>query len=137
MAGIHDLGELLGGMRPAIRRGEFVVASVAAPHPRAEAVVREEEGLTVVLRREDAEADGIPYDFVAAWITLTVHSDLAAVGLTAAVSAALAAEGISCNVLAGFHHDHLLVPAGRRDDALAALEELSRSAQDPPRTLGG
>jgi uncharacterized protein len=77
------------------------------------------------MRREDADGDGIPYDFVAAWITLTVHSDLADVGLTAAFSAALAEVGISCNVLAAFHHDHLLVPADRLDDALAALERLS------------
>jgi uncharacterized protein len=57
-----------------------------------------------------------------------VHSALDAVGLTAAVSRALAAAGLSCNVLAGLHHDHLLVPAGRADEALAVLRELSRAA---------
>jgi uncharacterized protein len=54
-----------------------------------------------------------------------VHSDLAAVGLTAAFAGALASEGISCNVIAGFHHDHLFVPWERRADAMAALGRLA------------
>lgn len=102
---------------------------VAAPAERlaslpALATIREDEGWTAVLRVEDADAAQLAYDFVAAWITLTVHSDLAAVGLTAAVSRALADAGIACNVLAGLHHDHLLVPESRADDALAAIRAL-------------
>lgn len=131
MSGVSDLGELIRSMKPAVREGEFVVVSVDPLRlvgMPAEAIIREDEGPTVVMKRSDADADGIPYDFVAAWITLTVHSDLAAVGLTAAFSTALADAGISCNVLAGFHHDHLLVPSGRRDDALAVLTGLAASA---------
>ncbi|MCC6519917.1 MAG: ACT domain-containing protein, partial [Tabrizicola sp.] len=60
-------------------------------------------------------------------ISLTVQSDLAAVGLTAAFATALGREGISCNVIAGVHHDHLFVQWDRREDALAALRELSRA----------
>ena len=62
--------------------------------------------------------------FRSAWITLRVHSDLAAVGLTAAFARALADAGIACNVVAGVHHDHLFVPADRAGDALAALRAL-------------
>jgi len=130
MSGVRDLDELIGSMKPTARDGEFVVVSVDPLRlvgMPAEAIIREDEGPTVVMRREDADAERIPYDFVAAWITLTVNSDLAAVGLTAAFSAALAEAGISCNVLAGFHHDHLLVPANRRDEALAALEQLAEN----------
>lgn len=128
MSGVSDLDELIRSMKPTVRDGEFVVVSVDPLRlvgMPAEAIIREDEGPTVVMRREDADAEGIPYDFVAAWITLTVHSDLAAVGLTVAFSTALAEAGISCNVLAGFHHDHLLVPSERRDDALAALAKLA------------
>ena len=58
-----------------------------------------------------------------------MHSDLAAVGLTAAFSRALGDAGIACNVIAGVHHDHLIVPAERAGDALAALRALqARSA---------
>ena len=35
---------------------------------------------------------------------------------------------MSCNVLAGYHHDHLLVPAERGDEAVQVLRELSRGA---------
>lgn len=91
-----------------------------------EAAVREAEGLTVVLRRGEADRLGLSYDFVAAWITLQIHSALEAVGLTAAVSAALTHAGISCNVLAGFHHDHLLVPVADADRALNVLRLLAR-----------
>jgi len=125
MAGESDLTALLANMHPVVREGDYVYA--LWPHGRpleggVEAAVREAEGLTVVLRRDEAERLGLEYDFVAAWITLQVHSALEAVGLTAAVSSALGAAGISCNVLAGFHHDHLLVPAG---DSVHALEVLA------------
>jgi hypothetical protein len=128
MTGMSDLDELLASLDPVARDGEFVVVSVSPEHAArlaAEARLHEDEGVTVVLRREDADAAGLAYDFVAAWITLTVHSDLAAVGLTAAFATALADAGISCNVLAGYHHDHLLVPADRRDDALEVLGALT------------
>ena len=58
-------------------------------------------------------------------ITLSVHSSLEAVGLTARVSAALAARGISANIVAAVHHDHIFVPWQLREEALAALRELS------------
>ena len=85
------------------------------------ATVSEGEGATLVVPVAAAVGAGAPVDFEAAWLTLTVHSALDAVGLTAAVSTALADAGISCNVLAGYHHDHLLVPADRADEAIALL----------------
>jgi len=99
----------------------------ALPELDVLARVEEPEGLSIVVRREDADALVAPYDYVAAWIILRVRSSLAAVGLTAAVSTALAAEAISCNVIAGVHHDHLLVPL---DDAKRALAILHRLASD-------
>lgn len=129
MSAERDLAALVRDMDPALRAGEYVVAVVHDLGELAgiapEATVREDEGLTVVLQRPDADRLGLSYDFVAAWITLRVHSALDAVGLTAAFSAALADAGISCNVLAGARHDHLLVPADRAQDALAALRVLA------------
>jgi uncharacterized protein len=95
-----------------------------------EAIVREDEALAVVLHRETADALGFTYDYIAAWITLGVHSSLDAVGLTAAVTTALAEAGLSCNVIAGYHEDHLLVPADRASEAMAVLSGLS-AAQSP------
>lgn len=127
MTAEKDLHTLLATMRPELREGEFVY--VLWPHGKPlagaiEAAVREAEGLTVVLPRVEADRLGLSYDFVGTWITLQVHSSLEAVGLTAAVSAALTEAKISCNVLAGFHHDHLLVPVADGDRALEALHEL-------------
>lgn len=62
--------------------------------------------------------------------TVTVHSDLQAVGLTAAVAEALTKASISCNVVAAAFHDHIFVPVERATDALAQLMDLqSRAAQ--------
>jgi predicted N-acetyltransferase YhbS len=130
-----NLQALLAGMRPVQREGEYVY--VLWPHGRPlaagiEAAVREAEGLTVVLPRAEADRQGLSYDFVGAWITLQIHSDLEAVGLTAAVSRALTEARISCNVLAGFHHDHLLVPVADAPRALEVLAELAARNRDAP-----
>jgi len=92
------------------------------------ATVAEAEGMTVVAAAAELARHGV--DHVPGWarISLTVHSDLAAVGLTAAVATALAAEGISANVVAGCFHDHFLVQWDRRFAAIAVLTRLSASA---------
>lgn len=111
-------------LRPQVRAGEFVFAAVSAERASelpAQALIREDEATTVVLRREDADAAGLSYEFVAGWITLTAQTSLEDVGITAAFSAALADAGIACNVLAGVHHDHLLVPLERTAEALDVL----------------
>ena len=130
MSGERDLARLLATLNVTARAGDVAFVARPAPDPTivalALAMVTEDEGVTYVLPCEVADARGLPYDFRAAWLTLGVHSALDAVGLTAAFATALARRGIACNVLAGFHHDHLLVPADRRDDALAVLADLAR-----------
>jgi hypothetical protein len=92
---------------------------------KAQAVVQEKEGPTLVVSVSDAVEVGAPVDFVAVWLTLTVWSSLESVGLTAAFASALAESGVPCNVIAGYHHDHLLVPASQADEALRVLRKLS------------
>lgn len=129
---ISDLPALLRHMQPERHAGAYVFATVPALDAiDTEAVlasVREETGISVIVTDAYARQHGLPIDFLAAWITLRVHSDLAAVGLTAAVAAALAATGISCNVVAGHRHDHLFVPWPRADEAMQALRRLQESA---------
>ena len=133
-AGERDLAALLAGMRPELRDGAFVFVSVdAVPGgvaPLASFV--EDEGLSLVLRREQADGAGLGYDLVCAWIVLRVHSALDAVGLTAAVAHALTAVGMPCNVIAARHHDHLPVPHDRAQEALAVLQRLSEAARPLP-----
>jgi uncharacterized protein len=133
MHGERDLKRLLASLEPVQRAGRFVFAVVddqaSLKDLAPEATVREDEGLAVVLRHEQADRLGIAYDYVAAWITLRVHSALDAVGLTAAISTALADAGLSCNVIAGYHHDHLLVPADGAPEAITVLSDLSRGTR--------
>ena len=123
MSGETSLAKLLATMSPQRRPGHYVFVTVADRPTDAEvlASVVEPEGFSAVITQDDADRLGLTYDYVAGWITLQVHSALAAVGLTAAVSTALAEADISCNVVAGYHHDHLLVPIDRLDDAIAVL----------------
>ena len=119
-APVYDPARMVAEMAPMLdgRAWRFAVVAEGAAPPDAFALVREDEGLTAILPDEDG-------DF--ARITLMVHSALEGVGLTAAVSGALAEAGIACNVVAGFHHDHLFVPWERREEALAVLQRLSQS----------
>jgi uncharacterized protein len=132
MQPIADLEQLLAHMQPALNPGRY--AFVAVPDEvtldprRIIASMREPEGLSAILQEQDALDLGLPVSFVAAWITLTVHSDLAAVGLTAAFARALADAGIGCNVVAGVRHDHLFVPVDQAQQAMDALRALSRRA---------
>jgi hypothetical protein len=130
MTGETDLLTLLRTMQPVLHEGAYVFCFLPEPVslPPAELIglFREEEGTTVIVRREVADRRQLPYSFVAAWLTLQVHSALAAVGLTAAVAQALTAQGISCNVVAAYYHDHLFVPQADAARALAALQELAR-----------
>ncbi|WP_040159392.1 ACT domain-containing protein [Nigerium massiliense] len=122
MPGLTDLHEILGSLRPHVRPGEYVVVTSTTPlDVDADARIVEDEGETLVLSRAAAEEAGLPYDGVFGWITLMIHTSLDAVGVTAVVAQALARVGLSCNVLAGYYHDHLLVPL---DDVDAAVEVL-------------
>ncbi|MEU4081397.1 acetyltransferase [Streptomyces venezuelae] len=130
MAAERDLTRLLAGMRPELDPGRYVFTTVDGPAPAGVApvvTVTESEGLTLVVRQEEADTASLPYDYVAARITLRVHSALDAVGLTAAVAGALAEAGLSCNVVAGFHHDHLFVEHARAQEALAVLDRLAKA----------
>jgi uncharacterized protein len=83
---------------------------------------REAEGLTAVLDLQDADHYVLPYTFKARLITLKVHSSLDAVGFLAVVSAHLARVAIPCNAIAGYYHDHILVPVDRADEAMFVLK---------------
>jgi hypothetical protein len=132
-APISDLAMLLASLRPELHDGVWawcaLPAGTSTEGVDAIATMREAEGPTVVVAEATALARGWPVAFRSAWITLTVNSDLAAVGLTAAFAGALGDAGIACNVIAGVHHDHLFVPIGRAADAMTALRALQARGQ--------
>jgi uncharacterized protein len=130
--GEEDLQILLASMQPILHEGVYVYATI--PHgsgipPEALAMFREHEAITLVLPKSAAEALNFEFRFECAWISLTVHSSLEAVGLTAAFSAALTQASISCNVMAGLYHDHIFVPLEQAPKALAVLQNLSKNTE--------
>ena len=127
---VEGATQWLRKLDPALQPGRFVFVSVPKVLEGIETVasIVESEGVTLVLRTDSAEAMGLSYEFVAAMITLRVHSALEDVGLTAVVSAALAQANIACNVFAGYHHDHLFVPYERAQEAVEILRRLAQTA---------
>jgi hypothetical protein len=131
MSGERNLQQLLMHMEPVQQPGSYVFVTIPSlDNDYASASVmtfREAEGYTLILEKSMADREGLVYGFVAAWITLTVHSALDAVGLTAAFSGALANAGISCNVVAGYYHDHIFVPESSAGKAMAVLQSLRQA----------
>ena len=130
MSAITDLNTLLQSMSPELQVGEFVFCTVKNPLSEVVplqpiATFMEQEGLTVIVEKQQAQRANLGFDGVFKLITLTVHSSLDAVGLTAAVATKLAEHGISANVVAAFYHDHIFVPKGKAHEAMSALTELT------------
>lgn len=133
MSGLTDLQQLLATMTPVLSSEPYGIIALKAgetipPGLSAFATIAEAEGLTLIAPSEALVAKGLEAGPPWARISLTVHSDLAAVGLTAAFATALGGEGISANVVAGYFHDHIFVQWTRRDDAVAALRALAGAA---------
>lgn len=124
--GETDLAVLLATMEPVLHPEPYgyAVWTGGALPIQPFAAILEAEGMTVVAPLAEMRAAGMVSDLWAR-VSLTVHSDLAAVGLTAAFAGALGRVGISCNVIAGYHHDHLFVQWERREDAMTALRGLA------------
>ncbi len=135
MAGITDLSVLLATMEPELVEGEFVYSTVPASELenslrlRPLGLFHEAEGLTLILPREIAQRAGLQTSPPMRQITLKIHSALEAVGLTAAFSRALTKAGISANVVAGYYHDHIFVPAADAERAIEALRQLSAASR--------
>lgn len=128
MTGETDLARLLAGMAPELRGRDwaYAVAGAVPAGVTPFATVAEDQGLTLVAPMAALQAVGLAVQGPMACITLRIHSSLAAVGLTAAVSGALAAQGISANMIAGYHHDHIFLPAADADRAMDVLRGLTR-----------
>ena len=130
MSGERDLNTLLQSMKPEMQEGVFVFCTLPEgkeipANLEPVHICHEIEGTAFVVRREEADAAGLPYQFASRLITLTVHSSLEAVGFLAAITAPLAEAGISVNAVSAFYHDHLFVPVQCADDAQRLLQKLA------------
>lgn len=131
MSGNKNLTTLLNGLQPVLNTGVYVFATVSDFEKlgRKDTLFefKEAEGITVVLEKNKAQALKLAYQFESAWITLKIHSSLEAVGLTAAFSSALTTHQISCNVVAGYYHDHIFVDTKDAQKALEILTNLAKT----------
>ena len=127
---IADLDELLRSLDPHLNPGAYAFVSLPEglqfEPSMAVAFIREAEGVSVVMHAAAAAAAGFAITQTYGWISLSVHSDLQAVGLTAALARVLAAARIGCNVIAGARHDHLFVPSSQVQAAMSELWALQR-----------
>ncbi|WP_417785588.1 ACT domain-containing protein [Tenacibaculum sp.] len=131
MTGEKKLSVLIREMKPFVNKGEYVFTTVKdIPNINKEDIVgqfKEAEGITLILEKKVADNLELAYSFIASWITLKIHSALDAVGLTAAFSSELAKHDISCNVVAGFYHDHIFVDKKDETKTINVLTNLSKS----------
>ncbi len=78
MVGEMNLDALLRTMSARLVEGLFVFATVPdGTEPegvRPRMTFREAEGVTLILLKEEAEANGLPFEFPSRMITLDVHS---------------------------------------------------------------
>lgn len=129
------LDAMLAEMSPWLQPGLFVFCSVlhgsdsSEALSQAHAMMAEDEGLSLILPRAEAQRLGLKYDRTMRQITLMVFANRESVGLTATVARALAERGIAANVVAAAMHDHIFVPAARADDALDTLRDVQKEAQ--------
>jgi hypothetical protein len=133
MTGESDLKSLLRDMMPEVVPGEYVFCSIQENQledlENPLLVFRESEGPTVIVTKVVAEEN--EFDFNSSWglVTLSIHSDLEAVGFLAAITRHLADAGISVNTVSAFYHDHLFVPYERVDEATSILLDLANSSR--------
>jgi len=135
--GETDLSTLLRTMRPVMGKDVFVFCTLL-PTTAANLAIQplcqfiEDEGVTWIVREDDAEGCGLDYAFPSRRITLGVESSLHAVGFLAAITRALADKGISVNAVSAYHHDHLFVPVERAEEAFEVLSDIVFQSDSKP-----
>ena len=125
-----DINYVLKNLSPQLNEGVFVFCSVDNVKNIKEenimASIVETEGITIVLKKEIADILKLPYSVTMNWITLNVNSSLELVGLSAIISKKFADNHISCNLMAGYYHDHIFVPVKDSNMVIKLLYELSQ-----------
>lgn len=129
MSGESNLDRLLQNMSPQEQDGSFVFITSAdgfSDQEQRDAVMvfKEAEGITLIIKDELAKTLNKQTPLWA-MITLTVHSDLNAVGFLATITRKLADAGISVNPVSAFYHDHLFVPREKQEQAMEILQSFN------------
>jgi hypothetical protein len=132
MSGENNLQKLLAYMQPDLKESDYVFCTLTqAEYTKLSfepiCIFHEEEAITIIATKEQANASKLSYEMTWACITLRVHSSLSAIGFLAAITNKLASAGISVNAISAYYHDHLFVLWDQRYKAIEELENLSKS----------
>ncbi|MEC8611474.1 MAG: ACT domain-containing protein [Bacteroidota bacterium] len=115
-------------LKPQINQGEYVFVLIDEIDKINQDDIlcsfKENGKYSLIVKKEYADKYNLSYDFIAAWISLGLNSSLDSVGLTYKFSRALAEQKISCNVIAGYNHDHIFVKYNNKEKAFKILNEL-------------
>lgn len=127
MHGERNLETLIKTMQPQLSDGKWVFRTSESGFDvtalqTAILMFREPEGVTIISPATQVDV-ALP---TWAMITLSIHSDLEAVGFLAAITTSLAIMDIPVNAVSAYYHDHIFVPYGRRDDAVECLRCMMR-----------
>ena len=128
--------KMIASMTPVLQPGVFVFCSmlhnddVHAAVRQARCAFAEDEGMSLILPKSDADRLGLTYDSEMRQITLMVFSSMTSIGLTAAVASELAREKIPANVVAATQHNHVFVPSKHSERAMELLRNLQARARD-------
>jgi hypothetical protein len=120
--------------------GQYLFCTISPERRRSLSVkplleFHEAEGVTLVLRKEDADKEAIDGQFLSRMIRLNISPTTGAVGLLAAVATRLAAHGVSIQPVAAFHHSYVFVPTTRADECVTLLQTLASEYR--ARKMGG
>lgn len=129
MSGETDLSKLIRNMSPFLDNTEYVFCSL---HPDDQIIerlsvlstFREEENLSLIIPRNQAEEYHLNYNGVYRKITLNIHSSLEAVGFLSCITTELTKHNIPANAVSAYYHDHLFIPADRADECMQALHKM-------------
>lgn len=129
MGGIKDLKVLLKSIKPKLDERDFVFCSISKKNFKELKInplmsFKEKEGITLIMNKQEAGRNKLIYESVWSLITLTVHSDLNAVGFLATIAKKLAENNISINVVSAYYHDHIFVPKDKSVKALEIIEKI-------------
>lgn len=130
MTGESSLNKLIVSMEPLLFDEEYVFCTIAPDRRNFLSIApimefHEKEGITLILRKDEAEKSDLSFIYPCKMITLNIHSSLEAIGFLAAITKKLASSDINVNAVSAYYHDHIFVPIGKAEKVMSLLKELS------------
>jgi hypothetical protein len=120
-------GVPIWGAAPAVREGRYALVRGDIPREvRSLGQVTSGGHRSHIVTVVQADAAGLSYPFVAAWIILRLRAAAKANRPTGTVVDALKGAGIDCIAVDGFAHNHVFVPYQRIESALSVLATVYR-----------